>query len=138
MLRAERAGACCCLAFDAFNYACRGFLAKTWCDSGPVRQLARASFALHAELGAKWGDTTGYRKVDTIGVSVKEKKKAETKKTEKKHEDGVPAFVDGRVSDVREMANTENSAQVTPAKLTNAFIQVVFLIVFFFVLVLFV
>ena len=46
-----------------------GFLALDWCDGTPLMQLARRSFALHAELaeGHGSGDGWGYRRVTTYG-----------------------------------------------------------------------
>ena len=45
-----------------------GFLALDWCSGSPLDQLARRSFALHAELAASLGRDWGYRRVDTLGV----------------------------------------------------------------------
>ena len=44
-----------------------GFLALDWCRGTPVDQLARRSFALHAELSAALGDPWGYRRLTTYG-----------------------------------------------------------------------
>lgn len=45
-----------------------GFLARDWCDGGPVGALAQRSFALHAELAQKLDGARryGYRRVDTF------------------------------------------------------------------------
>src|SRR5215468_12039453 len=42
-----------------------GFLALDWCGGSPLDQLARRSFALHAELSAELGDPWGYRRLTT-------------------------------------------------------------------------
>src|SRR5262252_8577837 len=42
-----------------------GFLALDWCRGTPLDQLARRSFALHAELSAELGDLWGYRPLTT-------------------------------------------------------------------------
>src|SRR5215831_13905446 len=42
-----------------------GFLALDWCRGTPLDQLARRSFALHAELSAELGDPWGYRRLTT-------------------------------------------------------------------------
>ncbi|WMS42552.1 FAD-dependent oxidoreductase [Acuticoccus sp. MNP-M23] len=42
-----------------------GFLARDWCDGTPVEQLARRSFALHAELAAEGFSPWGYRGLTT-------------------------------------------------------------------------
>src|ERR1700742_737615 len=40
-----------------------GFLALDWCRGTALDQLARRSFALHAELSAMLGDRWGYRRL---------------------------------------------------------------------------
>src|SRR5215470_16698027 len=42
-----------------------GFLALDWCRGSPLDQLARRSFALHAELSSELGDPWGYRRLTT-------------------------------------------------------------------------
>ena len=42
-----------------------GFLALDWCDGTPLMQLARRSFALHAELADDLGGDWGYRRMTT-------------------------------------------------------------------------
>ena len=49
-----------------------GFLALDWCDSSPVGPLARRSFALHASLADSLGIETGYRRMRTHSISVKQ------------------------------------------------------------------
>src|ERR1700722_628801 len=44
-----------------------GFLALDWCAGTPVDQLARRSFALHAELADALGNPWGYRRLTTYG-----------------------------------------------------------------------
>ena len=45
-----------------------GFLALDWCDGSAMSALARRSFQLHAELGKRFGDRTGYRRMDTLAI----------------------------------------------------------------------
>ena len=45
-----------------------GFLALDWCDGSAMQPLARRSFALHRELGKRFGVRTGYRALDTLAV----------------------------------------------------------------------
>src|SRR6186997_1457252 len=40
-----------------------GFLALDWCDGTPLDALARRSFALHAELAARFDGAWGYRRL---------------------------------------------------------------------------
>src|SRR5882757_4105669 len=42
-----------------------GFLALDWCRGSPLDQLARRSFALHAELADRLGNPWGYRRLET-------------------------------------------------------------------------
>jgi glycine/D-amino acid oxidase-like deaminating enzyme len=42
-----------------------GFLALDWCQGTPLDQLARRSFALHAQLSSDLGDPWGYRRLTT-------------------------------------------------------------------------
>ena len=49
-----------------------GFLALDWCDSSPVGPLARRSFALHASLADSLGIETGYRRMRTHSISVRQ------------------------------------------------------------------
>src|ERR1700722_8054366 len=44
-----------------------GFLALDWCAGTPVDQLARRSFALHAELADALANPWGYRRITTSG-----------------------------------------------------------------------
>src|SRR5262249_21103565 len=44
-----------------------GFLALDWCRGSPLDQLARRSFALHAELASELGNPWGYRRLTTYG-----------------------------------------------------------------------
>ena len=44
-----------------------GFLAADWCRGSALDQLARRSFALHADLAAELGNPWFYRRLDTYG-----------------------------------------------------------------------
>src|SRR6185369_13845699 len=57
----ERSGVAC-----AASGKSGGFLALDWCDGSPLEGLARASFALHAELARELGADYGYRRMDTF------------------------------------------------------------------------
>ena len=50
-----------------------GFLALDWCDGSPLGPLARASFALHAELATEIGIDYGYRRMDTFMLAARER-----------------------------------------------------------------
>src|SRR5580765_6597423 len=64
----ERSGVAC-----AASGKSGGFLALDWCDGSPLGPLARASFALHAELAKELGTDYGYRRMDTFMMAAREK-----------------------------------------------------------------
>src|SRR2546428_7599643 len=63
----ERSGVAC-----AASGKSGGFLALDWCDDSPLGPLARASFALHAELAGELKTDYGYRRVDTFMLAARE------------------------------------------------------------------
>src|SRR5207247_2987320 len=63
----ERSGVAC-----AASGKSGGFLALDWCDDSPLGPLARASFALHAELAHGLGADHGYRRMDTLMLTARE------------------------------------------------------------------
>ncbi len=58
----ERTGVAC-----AASGKSGGFLALDWCDGTPLQDLARRSFALHAELARALDRDYGYRRLTTYG-----------------------------------------------------------------------
>src|SRR5947208_11000757 len=64
----ERTGVAC-----AASGKSGGFLALDWCDNSPLGPLARASFALHAELAGELGTDYGYRRMDTFMLSARDR-----------------------------------------------------------------
>ncbi|MDW8370723.1 MAG: FAD-dependent oxidoreductase, partial [Geminicoccaceae bacterium] len=60
----ERAAPACAASGKA-----GGFLALDWCDGLPRGPLSRRSFALHAELARRAGESLGHRPVETLLVS---------------------------------------------------------------------
>src|SRR5881296_1151274 len=64
----ERTGVAC-----AASGKSGGFLALDWCDGTPLGPLARASFALHAELARELETDYGYRRMDTFMVAARER-----------------------------------------------------------------
>src|SRR6266478_207819 len=63
----ERSGVAC-----AASGKSGGFLALDWCDGSPLGPLARASFALHAELASQLGTDYGYRRMNTFMMTARE------------------------------------------------------------------
>src|ERR1700674_514417 len=64
----ERSGVAC-----AASGKSGGFLALDWCDGSPLGPLARASFALHAELAGQLGTDYGYRRMKTFMLAARER-----------------------------------------------------------------
>jgi glycine/D-amino acid oxidase-like deaminating enzyme len=109
----ERSGVAC-----AASGKSGGFLALDWCDGSPLGPLARASFALHAELAKELGADYGYRRMDTFMLAAREK--------------GVlaggdrvaaPRWLDGSGIVTAALGSTETTAQVTPARFTAALLD---------------
>jgi glycine/D-amino acid oxidase-like deaminating enzyme len=64
----ERSGVAC-----AASGKSGGFLALDWCDGSALGPLARASFALHADLARAIPSDYGYRRLDTYMVVARER-----------------------------------------------------------------
>ena len=47
-----------------------GFLAKDWCDSSPVKRLARPSFDMHRQFAQTSCEDIGYRTMESYSVSL--------------------------------------------------------------------
>ena len=47
-----------------------GFLALSWLDDGPVGQLCRRSYHLHAQLAGQLEGDLGFRRVTTAAISL--------------------------------------------------------------------
>jgi glycine/D-amino acid oxidase-like deaminating enzyme len=92
-----------------------GFLALDWCDGSPLGPLARASFALHAELAAQLGTDYGYRRMDTFMVAVRERGTVAGG-----HRVTAPHWLDGAGVVTASLGSTETTAQVHPARFTAA------------------
>ncbi|EIE18649.1 D-amino acid oxidase, partial [Coccomyxa subellipsoidea C-169] len=103
-----------------------GFLALDWNDSTAVGPLARLSYVLHKELAQSLGADTGYREVRTYSVkslqSVWPEGSVCAGRRKAARKDGLD-WLDGNISQVREMAEEGTTAQVHPEKLTRAFLD---------------
>jgi glycine/D-amino acid oxidase-like deaminating enzyme len=97
-----------------------GFLALDWCDSSPVGPLARASFKLHEQLSTELGQDYGYRRVDTLSLTVQE---PSTIKRASKAAPGLPKWVDGPVKGAASIGGNETTGQVHPKLFTQALIN---------------
>ena len=95
-----------------------GFLALDWCDDSELGPLARASFALHAELARDLKTDYGYRRVDTFMVAAREQGTMAGG-----HRVTPPGWVDGEGVVRAELGSTETTAQLHPEQFTTALIE---------------
>lgn len=94
-----------------------GFLALDWCDGSPLGPLARASFALHAELAKELGGDHGYRRMDTFMLAARERGAVGGG-----HRVAAPAWLDGAGIVTAALGSPETTAQVHPARFTGALV----------------
>lgn len=109
----ERSGIAC-----AASGKSGGFLALDWCDGTPLGPLARASFALHAELARQLGTDYGYRRLDTFMVAARERGTVAGG-----HRVAAPAWIDAAGVVTAELGSTATTAQVHPAGFTHALLD---------------
>jgi glycine/D-amino acid oxidase-like deaminating enzyme len=109
----ERLGVAC-----AASGKSGGFLALDWCDGSPLGPLARASFALHAELARAIGTGYGYRRLDTFMLAARERGSVRGG-----HRVAAPGWIDGAGVVTAALGSTETTAQVHPARFTEALIE---------------
>jgi glycine/D-amino acid oxidase-like deaminating enzyme len=109
----ERTGVAC-----AASGKSGGFLALDWCDGGPVGPLARASFALHAELARELGSDYGYRRMDTYMLAAREKGAVSGG-----HRIPAPRWIDGPAIVAGALGTPATTAQVHPALFTTALLD---------------
>jgi glycine/D-amino acid oxidase-like deaminating enzyme len=95
-----------------------GFLALDWCDDSPLGPLARASFALHADLARELKTDYGYRRMDTFMVAAREHGSIAGG-----HRVTPPRWLDGDGVVRAELGTTETTAQVHPEQFTTALID---------------
>jgi len=109
----ERSGVAC-----AASGKSGGFLALDWCDDSPLGPLARASFALHAELARQLGTDYGYRRVETFMLAAREHGAVPGG-----HRVAAPRWLDGAGVVTAALGSTETTAQVHPARFTTALLD---------------
>src|SRR3954454_16972361 len=105
----ERAGLACAASGKA-----GGFLALDWCDGSPLEPLARRSFALHAELAARFPGAWGYRRLDSLAVAASPRRRLGGQRADWLAE---AAVLRGR------LGTPETTAQAHPAKFTRAMLD---------------
>ena len=109
----ERTGVAC-----AASGKSGGFLALDWCDNTVVEGLARSSFALHATLARELAVDYGYRRMDTYMVAARE-----TGRVPGGHQTAAPPWIDGPAIVAGAIGTTETTAQVHPARFTEALLD---------------
>src|SRR6266508_2613704 len=109
----ERCGVAC-----AASGKSGGFLALDWCDGSELGPLARASFALHAELARQLGTDYGYRRMDTFMVAARERGAIAGD-----HRVPAPPWLDGAGVVTAALGSPETTAQVHPARFTAALLD---------------
>ncbi|HVQ75159.1 MAG TPA: FAD-dependent oxidoreductase, partial [Candidatus Binatia bacterium] len=109
----ERSGVAC-----AASGKSGGFLALDWCDGSPLGPLARASFALHAELARQIAVDYGYRRMDTFMLAARERGRVGGG-----HRVTAPPWIDGAAVVTAALGSTETTAQVDPARFTAALLE---------------
>ena len=88
-----------------------GFLAMDWCDGSHLMQLARRSFALHAELAEEHDGDWGYRRMTTYGgVMIDASSSASSR--------GQPGWLSSNISIHGRLGSEGTTAQVQPAAFT--------------------
>ena len=108
----ERSGVAC-----AASGKSGGFLALDWCDGSPLEELARASFALHADLARELGADYGYRRMDTFMMAARERGTPAGG-----HRVDAPRWIDGDGIMMGALGSTETTAQLHPARFTGALV----------------
>jgi glycine/D-amino acid oxidase-like deaminating enzyme len=108
----ERSGVAC-----AASGKSGGFLALDWCDGSLLGPLARASFALHAELARELGTDYGYRRMETFMLAARERGGRLGD-----HRVSAPAWLDAEATVIDALGTVETTAQVDPARFTAALV----------------
>jgi glycine/D-amino acid oxidase-like deaminating enzyme len=88
-----------------------GFLALDWCDGSRLSELARRSFALHAELAAVVPDG-GYRRLTTFGGF-----------SGPGGGRNAGRWISNRIAIDRQLGSTETTAQIDPAGFTRGLMR---------------
>ena len=95
-----------------------GFLAVDWCDGTPLAALARRSFALHAQLAQEIDGDWGYRRMTTYGVVAG--RRMGLGQPRRAHD---LRWLSAGATVTRQLGSTETTAQVHPARFTEALMR---------------
>src|SRR5580765_5124139 len=92
-----------------------GFLALDWCRGTPLDQLARRSFALHAELAEALGNPWGYRRLDTYAGHALE--------TDTERNASARPWLSARVAITGRLGSPQTTALVEPRAFTTGLMR---------------
>jgi glycine/D-amino acid oxidase-like deaminating enzyme len=92
-----------------------GFLALDWCRGSALDQLARRSFALHAELADELGNPWGYRRLTTYGGHAVENGTARGSSRR--------PWLSGRVAITGQLGSPQTTALVEPRAFTTGLMR---------------
>ena len=109
----ERTGVAC-----AASGKSGGFLALDWCDGSPLAPLARRSFALHAELAARFDGKWGYRRLDTLSVAASARRRLGASAAT-----ALPDWVACETLLHQRLGTTATTAQVDPGAFTRGMLD---------------
>ena len=91
-----------------------GFLALDWCGDSPLDQLARRSFALHAELAEEIDDEWSYRRADAYSGRVLRDRDPQ------RHTPAELDWLSDGIAVTHRIGTPETTATVHPRKFTAA------------------
>lgn len=103
-----------------------GFLAKDWCDSSPLKHLARPSYEIHNEYGSLFGERIAYRTLESYSISLISPETRTSRLQQKAKVPDALKWVNGEAGLVNEsskIGTTRTNAQVLPKQLTEALIE---------------
>jgi glycine/D-amino acid oxidase-like deaminating enzyme len=109
----ERAGIAC-----AASGKSGGFLALDWCDGSPLAPLARRSFALHAELAARFDGRWGYRRLDALSIAASGRRRLGVSAPA-----ALPDWLAPEARLRQRLGTTATTAQVDPAAFTRGMLD---------------
>ncbi|MDH3317015.1 MAG: FAD-binding oxidoreductase [Gammaproteobacteria bacterium] len=95
-----------------------GFLALDWCDGTPLEDLARKSFALHADLAESLQADYGYRRLETFQLAASRDSNVNRYRRLES-----PSWLDGNCAIYSKLGSKATTAQVHPERFTRALLD---------------
>ncbi|GKY93919.1 hypothetical protein MPSEU_000358800 [Mayamaea pseudoterrestris] len=94
-----------------------GFMARSWSDGGSTEQLHHVAFDMYERMAVELG-CASYRKLPVLSVSPGYDGLQSARKN-KKMNDIIPNWLDGKVGRVSALGYGDDTAQITPAEFVN-------------------